>query len=291
MNPLHPAAPSEPEREIEDIEVDALVHALRRRYGHDFTQYARASLIRRLRYALARSGHASLSQLQGAVLRDRDACRALIADLSVTTTEMFRDPPFYEALRRELVPLLRTYPSINVWIAGCATGEEAYSVAILLSEEGLYDRSRIYATDTNQVALDTAREGVYPADPMRANAVNYRLAGGASSFSSYWRSRYGFVAMTPELKRNLVFSDHNLATDGPFASMHLVLCRNVLIYFTRPLQDRVVGLLADSLVPRGFLGLGTKESLRFLAPRERFDEVSAEWRLFRLRDEVREGLR
>lgn len=275
--------------EVEAAEVEALLTALQERYGHDLRGYARASLRRRLRHALEVSGAATLSELQGRVLRDTEAFAALIADLSVTTTEMFRDPTFYVALRRHVLPVLRTYPSLRVWVAGCATGEEAWSVAILLQEEGLYDRARIYATDTNRRALETAREGIYSSDAMRDHTANYRAAGGQDSFSSYWRARYGFATMRADLRPNLLFSDHNLATDAAFGRMHLILCRNVMIYFNATLQERVTTLFADSLDRRGFLALGTRESLRSNAVAARFEVVAPAEKIYRLRSPTGEG--
>jgi chemotaxis protein methyltransferase CheR len=259
--------------ELEGIEIELLLEALYRRYGYDFRNYARASVTRRLRQHLVKSGASSISELIPRILHDETAFQALAADLSVTVTEMFRDPSFYVALRQHVVPFLRTFPFVNVWHAGCATGEEVYSLAILLAEEGFAKRARIYATDFNEAALQKARDRIYPLDRIQEYTSNYQKSGGRRPFSDYYHARYDSVILDASLAANVTFASHNLVTDGVFAEMHLILCRNVLIYFDRSLQDRVLTLLRTSLCRRGFLCLGHKESLHFSAVKDEFDQV------------------
>ncbi len=276
--------------ENEAIELDLLLEAMARKYGHDFRDYSRSHLMRRVRQRMVMDDVGSVSELIHPVLNDPSVFQALLADLSINVTEMFRDPDFYLGLRREVAPVLRTYPFIKVWHAGCATGEEVYSMAILLDEEGLLDRSRIYATDFNDAAVEQAREGIYPVESIKTYTQNYQKAGGVRSFGDYYTARYDSVIMAARLRRNLVFTAHNLVTDGPFGEMHLVVCRNVLIYFNRELQGKVVKLFAESLVPGGFLCLGSKESLRFCPHGGLFEPVSEERRIFRKRrDADQEG--
>jgi len=248
---------------VEKTETDLLLEAVFRRYGYDFRSYARASIERRVRLFMATEGFATMPELTLRVPDDRELFSRLARSFSVPVTELFRDPQFYRAVRERVLPLLRTWPHFKIWHAGCATGEEVYSLAILLKEEGLYDRATIYATDFNDEALDLARAGVYEADNMKAATRNYQAAGGKASFSEYYHCRYGSAAMNPELKGRLVFTNHNLASDGVFGETHLVFCRNVLIYFNRALQNRALRLFSASLVNGGFLCLGAKEDLRF----------------------------
>jgi chemotaxis protein methyltransferase CheR len=266
--------------DVENLEVDLLLEALRQRHGYDFRHYARASVMRRLRQHLLKAKVSTISHLIPQVLHDPAALQALVFDLSITVTEMFRDPSFYLALREHVVPFLRTFPFINVWHAGCATGEEVYSLAIVLTEGGLYDRAQIYATDFNDDALQKARERIYPMEKIKEYTANYQKAGGKRSFAEYYHARYDAVILDPTLQRNVTFASHNLVTDGAFAEMHLVLCRNVLIYFDRPLQDRVLTLLRDSLCHQGFLCLGTKESLQFSQVKDDFVEVVPRERIY-----------
>ena len=247
----------------EDIEVRLLLDAIYLRYHYDFRSYSPASLKRRLNAAKLQMGAESLSQLQEQVLRDPTTFTRLLQFLTVQVSDMFRDPSFFLALREKVVPELRTYPSIRIWIAGCSTGEELYSYAILLREEGLLERTTLYATDINPEALRKAELGLYPIERIQAFTENHRLAGGKSSLSEYYTAAYGSAAFDRTLRKSVVFSDHSLATDSVFAEVQLVSCRNVLIYFDRTLQDRAVGLMKDSLCRRGFLGLGSKESLLF----------------------------
>jgi chemotaxis protein methyltransferase CheR len=227
------------------------------------------------------SGIKDLFQMKELILKDEEFAAKLLQDLSITVTEMFRDPLFYKAIREKIVPVLKTYPFIKVWHAGCATGEEAYSMAILLEEEGLYERTTIYATDFNQQALNKAKEGIFPNELIKEYTINYQLAGGKEPFSDYYTSSYDHVIMNKSLKKNIVFSNHNLVTDSVFAEVHLILCRNVLIYFERDLQNKVQKLFYDSLINGGILCLGSKEGLRFTNVYERYVELDKKQRIYK----------
>ena len=267
--------------ENENIEVELLLEAIYRKYGYDFRSYSRSTIRRRLLHRLALSRFRSLSEMQHRILYDLDFFEKLLSDISIHVTEMFRDPEFYKKVREEVVPVLKTYPFVKIWHAGCATGEEVYSMAILLKEEGLYDRAQIYATDFNEVVLQQAREGIVPMDQIRKYTTNYQAAGGRESFSDYYTARYDSAIFDQSLKKNIVFADHNLATDGVFGEMNMVVCRNVLIYFNRELQNRVVGLFKDSLCQYGFLCLGSKESLLFNKYEEYFEPVVESEKIYR----------
>ena len=269
-----------------EIEQQLLVEAIYRRYHYDFRGYAQASLRRRLQTALARFNCETLSQLQHLVLHDAAVFPALLQYLTVQVSDMFRDPEYFLALREKVVPILRTYPSLKIWIAGCSGGEEVWSMAILLREEGLLERSLIYATDINSSALQKAEAGVYDIERVPGFTDNYTRAGGAGSLSEHYSAAYGRVVFDKSLRRHVVFSDHSLATDSVFAEMQLISCRNVLIYFERPLQDRAVGLFQESLCRRGFLGLGSKESLRFSAHAAQFDEFLPGERIYQKKAEA-----
>lgn len=247
--------------QIEEVEVELLLEAVHRVWGHDFRQYARASLRRRLALWMSDSGYSTLSEAQGQVLRDPLAWDALQRGLTVNVTEMYRDPEVFALLRAEVLPVLQTYAFSKIWVAGCASGEEVYSMAILLHEAGLAERCRIYATDLNEEVLQRARAGVYSLEQMRRYTGAYQRAGGRASFSDYYSARYGHAIMAPELRRSVVFAAHNLATDSAFGEMQLVLCRNVMIYFNAALTERVLALFDGCLSRGGFLGLGQKESL------------------------------
>ena len=251
-----------PPPSLEDIEARLLLEAIYLRYHHDFRSYSPASLRRRLGAAQSTLGYPTLSALQEGILHDPQVFASLLQLLSVQVSDMFRDPSFYLALRSEIVPVLRTYPSLKLWVAGCSTGEEVYSFAILLREEGLLDRTVIYATDINPEALRKAEAGIYPLDRLPAFTENHRLAGGEGSLSNHYTAHYGAAVFDRTLVKQVVFADHSLATDSVFAEVHLVSCRNVLIYFDSTLHDRALGLMKDALVRRGFLGLGAKESLQ-----------------------------
>jgi chemotaxis protein methyltransferase CheR len=257
---------------VEDIEIHLLLEALHRRYHYDFRHYARASIKRRLRQALQQLGFKSFSALQDAVLHDAAMAPRLLDFLTVQVSEMFRDPSYFRALREKVVPHLRTYPSLKVWIAGCSTGEELHSFAILFREEGLLDRTLFYATDINPAALEAARAGVYALDRIKAFTENHQKSGGKSSLSDYYTAAYGRAVFDKSLRSRVVFSDHSLVTDAVFAEVQLVSCRNVMIYFDQPLQDRALELFRDSLARKGFLGLGSKESIRFSANAGAFSE-------------------
>lgn len=267
----------------QDIELGLLVDAIYRKYHFDFRQYARASIRRRVAAAMTQLGCETVSQVQDRVLHDRGAFQVLLNSLTVPVSDLFRDPPYFLALRQHVVPMLRTYPSLKVWVAGCSTGEEVYSIAILLQEEGLLDRTLIYATDINNERLKMAEAGVFPMDRIASFTENHQKAGGRSSLSDYYVAAYGRAVFDKALRRNVVFSDHSLATDSVFAEVQCVSCRNVLIYFNRDLQDRAVGLFREALCPGGFLGLGAKESLRFTSHADAFRDVVSGERIFQKR--------
>lgn len=268
------------EEEINAIEVDLLIEGMRRVHGYDFTEYAAASLRRRLAQWLSNSGYPSFGAVMPDVLRDPELCNSLVEGVTVNVSDMFRDPPFFKALREKVVPHLQTYPHARIWIAGCATGEEVYSLAILLREEGLGEQCRIYATDLNQTVLAKAQQGIFPLQYMRQYTRNYQKAGGTAAFSDYYVARYDRAIMDPTLMRNVVFAAHNLATDSDFSEMQLVLCRNVLIYFKLPLKERVLGLFDRCLTPGGFLCLGTKEVLDGRSIEDRYREVLPHTRIY-----------
>lgn len=274
-----------PATENEGLEVSLLLEAMYRKYGYDFRHYSQTYVQRRLRQHLAKSGLDSIAAMIPAVLHHPAFFEALLFDLSITVTEMFRDPSFYQAIRKEIVPMLRTYPLLKIWLAGCATGEEVYSLAILLKEEGLYDRTQIYATDFNEKALAKAREGIYPLTRLKEYSANYQEAGGGGSLSDYCSARYDSVCMHQDLRDNILFASHNLVTDDVFGEMQLICCRNVFIYFNRELQDRVVRLFVDSLCPGGFLALGPKESLDLSRHVGAFEPVVAKEKIYRKRYE------
>jgi chemotaxis protein methyltransferase CheR len=266
-----------------DIELQLLIDAIYLKYQYDFRGYAHASLKRRLTTAMGRFGCTTLSQLQDRVLHEADVFPVLLDYLTVQVSEMFRDPSYFRALREQVVPLLRTYPSLKMWIAGCSAGEEVYSLAILLREEGLLQRTLIYATDINGSALERAEAGVYDIDRIAGFTDNHRRSGAPGSLSEYYTAAYGRAVFDKSLRKHIVFSDHSLATDSVFAEVQLVSCRNVLIYFNRPLQDRALGLFHDALVRKGFLGIGAKESLRFSSQADNFDELARADRVYQKR--------
>jgi len=267
--------------ELEAMEIQLLLEGVFRRYGYDFRGYSRPSLGRRVWNVIRSEGLSTISGLQEKVLHDPDCLDRLISGLSVHVSSMFRDPAFFLALRVRVIPLLRAYSFIRVWNAGCSTGEETYSVAILLREEGLYERSRIYATDLSAAVLKRARDGVFPLDAMREYTFNYLRSGGGSSFSEYYTAGHGHAVFHPSLKENIVFSQHNLAADSSFNEFNLILCRNVMIYFAGPLQDRVHKLLYDSLAESGILALGTKESIEFTPYKGRYEPLAPGQKLYR----------
>lgn len=261
------------EQQIEAIEINLLLEAIYQRYGYDFRHYARASIKRRINKFLNRSGYTRISDLTRMLLRDEIFFEELLGNFAVSVTEIFRDPDFYQVIRNEIVPYLETYPFVKIWHAGCASGEEAYSLAILLKEEGLYDRATIFATDIYDDVLSSAREGIYSLAQMKKYTANYQKAGGRRSFSNYYHARYDSAIMDKSLAKNITFAKHNLVTDSVFGEMHMILCRNVLIYFDTSLQNQVLQLFNDSLIYGGFLCLGTKESLRFTDVNRNFKEI------------------
>jgi chemotaxis protein methyltransferase CheR len=275
-----PVAP-QPGGELERIEIELLLEAIERHYGFDFRGYALGSLRRRLWRSAAEEGVQSISGLQEKVLHDPQAMERLLTGLSVNVTTMFRDPTFYVAFREHVVPLLRTYPFIRVWNAGCSTGEETYSFAILLEEEGLYDRSRIYATDFNADVLARAHAGELPLDRMQEYTQNYQRAGGTRDFSAYYSVAGTMARLDERLSEQVIFAQHNLASDRSFNEFNVVLCRNVLIYFGRDLQRRVHRLFYDSLARFGVLGLGQKETLRFTDLEDCYEELDPREKLYR----------
>ena len=270
--------------EIENIEINLLLEAIYQRYGYDFRSYARASVERRMRQFLSHLGLSSVSEMIPRLLHDEDLFSELVQQFSIPVTEMFRDPFVYLALREEVVPLLRTWPHIKVWHAGCATGEEAYSLAIVLKEEGILDRATIYATDFNDSALQKAKTAIYSPETIQQATGNYGKAGGRSSFGNYYHSRYDAVQMDTGLMERITFANHNLAADGAFGEMHLVFCRNVLIYFNRDLRNRALGLFTESLVQGGFLCLGTKEDLQFSDVSSHYEAVNDKAKIYKKRD-------
>ncbi|MFQ5427648.1 MAG: CheR family methyltransferase [Thermodesulfobacteriota bacterium] len=268
----------------EDIEIILLLEALYQRYGFDFRDYSRASLKRRIKRRVSLDGFSNISQMQHRLLNDAAFLDTLLQDLSINTTEMFRDPGFYLAMRKEVVPILKTYPSIKIWVAGCSTGEEVYSTAILLTEEGLYRKSIIYATDFNDHVLEKAREGIFPIKAMKHCISNYQKSGGEEEFSKYYMANKKSVIMSRNLSKNIVFANHNLVTDAAFGEMNLIICRNVLIYFNRKLQGRVHRLFHESLVRKGILCLGSKETIDFSGSAHHFQTLDDKEKIYEKKD-------
>jgi len=264
----------------EDLELELLLEAISLKFHYDFRSYSRASLKRRLTHSLEKFGCRTFSELQSRVLHDECVLPDLLSSLTVQVSELFRDPRYFRVIREQVIPHLKTYPSIKVWVAGCSYGEEAYSLAILFREEGLEKRTLIYGTDINPEALNRAQAGVYELERMPQFSRNYQAAGGKSSLSDYYTTGYGAAIFDKSLRKNLVFSDHSLVSDMVFAEVQLVSCRNVLIYFERDLQNRAIGLFTDSLTRKGFLGLGSKETLQFSAHAAQFTEFCREERLY-----------
>jgi chemotaxis protein methyltransferase CheR len=273
--------PQEFKPDLERIEIELLLEGIFRHYGFDFRAYAYASIRRRLWKRIEEEGLPSVSALQERVLHEPEMMEKLLLDLSINVTSMFRDPGFYVAFREHVVPLLRTYPFIRIWHAGCSTGEEVYSMAMLLREEGLYDRSRIYATDINEVVLKRAKAGIFPLERMQEYTDNYMRAGGKRSFSEYYTAKYGGALFDQSLTKNVVFSQHNLVTDRSFSEFNVILCRNVLIYFDKTLQSKVHSLFYDSLAMFGVLVLGSKETPRFMAHEECYEQMAPPQKIFR----------
>lgn len=267
--------------ENEDIEISLLLEAIFLKYGYDFRKYSSAHMKRRILRRMAAAGINTISDMQYRVLYDKEFFKILLSDFSINVTKMFRDPLFYKTFRKEVVPVLKTYPFIRIWHAGCSTGQEVYSMAILLKEEGLYERTQIYATDFNELVLHKAKEGIYPIDTIKEYTYNYQQSGGKVSFSDYYIAKYDSVILEQSLKKNVIFAEHNLVTDGVFGEMNVILCRNVLIYFNRELQDRVIKLFLESLCNGCFLALGSKESVKFSSCRDQFEPFIESEKIYR----------
>lgn len=268
------------DEDIFDIELKLLLEGILLRYQHDFRDYSVASLRRRMQQAMERYGCATISQLQGRILHEPAMFAQMLQFFTVQVSEMFRDPAYFRALREKVVPILRTYPSIKIWVAGCSSGEEVWSLAIMLEEEGLLERAMIYATDINVEALAAAEAGIYGIERIAQFSENYKLSGGKRSLSDYYTAAYSGAIFDRRLRRHFVFADHSLATDSVFSEVHMVSCRNVMIYFNKDLQDRAVGLFHEALVNRGFLGLGMKESLHFCRHAGNFRELAPAEKIF-----------
>ncbi len=271
------------EKELRDIELDLLLEAILLRHGYDFRHYARASLRRRVASLMSGLALHHVSEVIPRILRNDAVFNDFLREMSVTVTEMFRDPSFFAAIRERVLPYLRTYPLLKIWHAGCATGEEVYSRAIVLKEQGLYRRSQIYATDFNNESLDKAKQGIYALEKIRKFMANYNRSNPQASFTDYYHARYDAARMNDGLRERITFANHNLAADGVFGEMNLIVCRNVLIYFDKELQNRVLRLFHDSLCHRGFLCLGPKETLGFSEIADNFEVVSKAKRIFRKR--------
>ncbi|TJZ51437.1 protein-glutamate O-methyltransferase CheR [Sphingobacterium olei] len=261
---------------IKDDELEVLLADVSSLYGYDFTQYSRASLKRRLNRICVIDKFTSFAELRYTLIHHPEYLQRFIEEITVNVTEMFRDPFFYKALREKVFPQLGTYPFIRIWLAGCATGEEAYSIAILLKEANLYNRSLIYATDINPGVLEKARKGIFPISQMKQYSENYILSGGAADFSQYYTANYDMVKFHADLKEKMIFSTHNLVSDSSFNEFQLIICRNVLIYFDKELQNKVFKLFDDSLDNFGFLALGAKETIRFSNLENRYKQVMTE---------------
>lgn len=265
----------------EGTEVDIFLEAIFQKYGYDFRNYAKASIKRRIQNLQKKFAIRKISDMIPRMHQDRSFSNSILAEFSITVTEMFRDPEFYRSIRENIVPYLDTYPFIKIWHAGCATGEEAYSLAIILKEENLYHKTTIFATDFNNVALRKARNGIYSLDEIKEFTQSYQKAGGKRSFSDYYHAKYKSAIIDNSLKKNITFANHNLVTDSDFGEMHLILCRNVLIYFNKILRDRVLNLFDSSLIHKGFLAIGSKESLNFSSIEKKFNPVDKKNKIYR----------
>jgi chemotaxis protein methyltransferase CheR len=272
---------AQPARSVEDIELELLLEGIFRQYGFDFRNYALSSLRRRVFNFMRQESIETISLLQDRILHDHLWLERFLYGLSVNVSAMFRDPHFYRTFRKDVVPLLRTYPFIRIWLAGVSMGEEVYSLSILLQEEGIYDRCRIYATDINDAVLKKAKEGIYPIELMQTYTNNYIKAGGIQAFSDYYTAAYDRVILKSSLRENVLFAQHNLASDSSFNEFQVILCRNVMIYFNSQLQAHVHHLLHESLVMFGVLGMGAKETLKFSPHEHEYEEIDHASRLYR----------
>ncbi|MGM0881442.1 MAG: CheR family methyltransferase [Bacillota bacterium] len=281
--PFDPYTTSEAEEidELERIEVELFLEAIYRYYGCDFRNYVTPSIRRRIWHRIHAENLSTVSGLQEKVLHDRRVLKKLLSDFSINVTEMFRDPNFFAAFRKKIIPLLKDYPSIRIWHAGCSTGEEVYSMSILLHEEGLYHKTRIYATDMNEDVIEEAKSGAFPLEKMQTYTKNYVNAGGMKAFSEYYTVKNERAVFHPFLSENIVFAQHNLAVDGSFNEFHVIICRNVMIYFNPVLMNRVHNLFYESLACSGFLGLGNKESIAFTSQTANYEEMDANEKLYR----------
>lgn len=267
--------------ELQQIEINLLLEGLYQMYGYDFRGYVRASLRRRILNRMSAEGLSTITSLLEKVLHDQGALERLLNDLSIRLTEMFRDPSFFVAFRKEVVPMLRKLPEIRIWHAGCATGEEVYSMAILMMEEGLADKTKIYGTDMNEKAIEAAQKGAFPLKQMQQYTKNYLEAGGTKAFSEYYTTDHRYAYFRPFINEHLMFAQHNLVTDGSINEFHVILCRNVLIYFDQDLQHRVHRLIYSSLADGGFLGLGSKESIHFVPDRLAYTDFVPQEKIYR----------
>lgn len=265
----------------EDYETYLFIEAVRLKYGYDFSEYSRAHIKRRIKNRLIKSGFANILELTHNILENEEFFREVLLDFSINVTEMFRDPLFFRYIRENVIPVLESYPQIKIWHAGCSSGEEIYSMAILLKECGLYDRCQIYATDFNEKVLEKAKEGIYSLESIKDHTKNYILSGGKQSFSDYYIAKYDNAILDMDLKKRITFAQHNLVTDGSFGAMNIVVCRNVLIYFDRSLQNKVKKLFYDSLVRGGYLCLGSKETLIYSDIADKFETISEEFKIYR----------
>lgn len=266
---------------IQSIEIEQLLEVIFKVYGYDFRNYNKAHVKRRILHRVTNLGLQSVSQLQHKILYEQDCFDLILRDLSINVTEMYRDPGFYRSIRNEIIPILRTYPYIKVWHAGCSTGEEVYSFAIMLFEEGLYNRTQIYATDFNQNVLEVAKQAIYPISKIKDYTMNYQASGGTHSLAEYYVANYDSVIFDNKLKENIVFAEHNLVTDSVFAEVNLLICRNVLIYFNKELQNKVINLFSESLIKGGFLGLGSKENIMLADANEQFEIIDSKEKIFK----------
>ncbi|KGR75720.1 CheR family methyltransferase [Ureibacillus sinduriensis] len=266
--------------EYTDLEIDLLLKAVFRLSGYDFRLYNRSSITRRIENRMRISNLATITELTNSIIHNKDYLHQILNDFSINVTEMFRNPSFFKAFREEVIPKLRDFPEIRIWHAGCATGEEVFSMAILMEEEGLMDKTVIYATDMNEDVLEKAKNGVFPIHKMQAYTKNYQLAGGKESFSQYYKTDRQYAYFHKSLLENIIFAQHNLVTDQSFNEFHIIICRNVLIYFTQRLQNQVHHLFYESLMNGGFLGLGDKETLRFIDIVSSYNEVNDSERIY-----------
>ncbi len=272
---------NETEKKLETIEIDTLLEALHQHYGYDFRNYAKASITRRIKGLVTKYKLKFISELIPQLLHDRSKFKFFVYDLSIPVTEMFRDHQFFLSIRENVIPYLKTYPYVKIWHAGCATGEEVYSMAIMLEEEKLLKKSTVYATDFNDLALKKAKEGIYDLSNTKQYTRNYQKSGGIKSFGDYYYSKYESMKIENRLKKKLVFSNHNLTVDRVFSEVQLIMCRNVLIYFDKHLQNKVLELFTEALVPGGILAIGSKETLDFSSVSHLYEPIDKKWKIYK----------